>query len=103
MQVVRSVHSSAPSITRGKGVVDQLPAVRSGHLLDTALLTFQPGGGYERDKIGHSGEEMVYVMAGTVQLHFGDQISSFRKETWPCSGPRRRTRSATAPTSGRRC
>jgi mannose-6-phosphate isomerase-like protein (cupin superfamily)/DNA-binding XRE family transcriptional regulator len=74
VQVIRRVHATSPSVTRGKGVVYQLPGAGGGHLLQTAVLTFQPGGGYERDQIAHSGEEMVYVTIGTVQLHFGDQV-----------------------------
>jgi transcriptional regulator with XRE-family HTH domain len=74
VQVVRQAHSTSPSVTRGHGVLYQLPAAGGSHLLQTALLTFAPGAGYERDKISHTGEEIVFVTVGTVQLHFGDQV-----------------------------
>lgn len=74
VHVVRNAHATVAGITRGKGVIYQLPAAGGAHLLQTALLTFQPGGGYERDKIAHSGEEMVYVTLGRVQLHIGERV-----------------------------
>ena len=74
VQVVRRAHVVTPSVSRGKGVLYQLPAASHKHDLQTALVSFQPGGGFERDKISHAGEEVVYVLAGEVQLHFGDQV-----------------------------
>ncbi|MDX6535164.1 MAG: hypothetical protein QOF68_2908 [Gaiellales bacterium] len=74
VQVIRAVNASVPSVTRGKGVVYQLPGVGAGRLLQAAVVTFLPGGGYECDKIAHTGEEIVYITVGTVQLHFGEQI-----------------------------
>ena len=74
VQVVRRAHVVTPSVNRGKGVLYQLPAASHKHDLQTALVFFQPGGGFERDKISHAGEEVVYVLAGEVQLHFGDQV-----------------------------
>jgi quercetin dioxygenase-like cupin family protein len=55
-------------------VIYQLPAVSPHHLLQTALVSFQPGGGFERDKIAHPGEEIAYVLAGDIQLHLGDAV-----------------------------
>lgn len=74
VQVIRRAHVVTPSVSRGKGVLYQLPAASHKHVLQTALVSFQPNGGFERDKIGHPGEEVVYVLAGEVQLHFGDQV-----------------------------
>jgi quercetin dioxygenase-like cupin family protein len=74
VHVVRRAHAVTPGVRRGRGVIYQLPAVSPHHLLQTALVSFQPGGGFERDKIGHPGEEIAYVLAGDIQLHLGDTV-----------------------------
>ena len=74
VHVVRRAHATTPGVKRGKGVIYQLPAASHHHVLQTALVSFQPDGGFERDKIGHPGEEIVYVLAGEIELHFGDSV-----------------------------
>lgn len=89
IEVVRRAHATAPSMARGRGVVYQLPGAAPRRMLQPALLSFEPGGGYERDKIGHVGEEVVYVLLGDVELHFGEErielaqgdMAIFRTET----------------------
>jgi transcriptional regulator with XRE-family HTH domain len=61
----------APSVPRGHGTAYQLLGSPAGHDLQPYLLSFQPGGGFERDAIGHAGEEFAYVVFGQVELLHG--------------------------------
>jgi len=74
VEIIRQAHSTIPSINRGKGVVYQLFRTSTDSLLQTVLVTFAPGGGFARDKFAHTGDEVVYVLAGVVRMHFGDEI-----------------------------
>jgi transcriptional regulator with XRE-family HTH domain len=74
IQIIRRAHAVTPSVTRGKGVVYQLPGAKPERLLQPALLSFAPGAGYAEDKIGHVGEEMLYVLLGEVELHYGEEV-----------------------------
>ena len=63
------------SVPRGHGTGYQLLGAPAGHELQPYLLSFEPGGGFERDAIGHSGEEFAYVVFGQVELlHDGATI-----------------------------
>jgi hypothetical protein len=50
-----------PGAWRGHGVLYQL---LEGHAIQPYLLSFEPGGTYEDDKIAHPGEEFAYVLLG---------------------------------------
>jgi quercetin dioxygenase-like cupin family protein/DNA-binding XRE family transcriptional regulator len=72
-EVIRSV-ATVPGIVRGHGVRYQLLGASRGHALQAAILSFEPGGGYEDDKIGHPGEEFLYVVYGCVELLLGEDV-----------------------------
>jgi transcriptional regulator with XRE-family HTH domain len=71
-EVIRSV-ATVPGLLRGHGVRYQLLGSSHGHALQAALVSFEPGGGYEEDKIGHPGEEFLYVIYGSVELLVGNE------------------------------
>jgi transcriptional regulator with XRE-family HTH domain len=73
VEVLRGAAASAPGVRRGRGVLYQLLGASKGHQLQPYLLSFQPGGGYANDKIGHAGEEFAYVLQGEVDLLAGDE------------------------------
>jgi transcriptional regulator with XRE-family HTH domain len=72
-EVIRSV-ATAPGVRRGQGVLYQLLGPSQDHALQAAVVTFEPGGGYADDKIGHPGEEFCYVVYGCVELLLGDDV-----------------------------
>lgn len=72
-EVIRSV-ATVPGVLRGHGVRYQLLGSSQGHALQAAVVSFEPGGGYEDDKIGHPGEEFCYVVYGCVELLLGDDV-----------------------------
>lgn len=73
VEVFRSAAASAPGVQRGRGVLYQLFGAGQGHQLQPYLLSFQPSGGYEHDKIAHSGEEFAFVLQGEVALLVGEE------------------------------
>jgi transcriptional regulator with XRE-family HTH domain len=73
-EVFRRAAQSAPAVQRGTGVSYQLLGGASGHRLQPTLLTFPPGASYERDRIGHPGEEFAYVVLGEIELLLGDDV-----------------------------
>jgi quercetin dioxygenase-like cupin family protein len=72
-EVIRSVAAS-PGVRRGQGVHYQLLGSSRGHALQAAVVSFEPGGGYADDRIGHPGEEFCYVVYGCVELLVGDDV-----------------------------
>jgi quercetin dioxygenase-like cupin family protein len=72
-EVMRSV-ATIPGVRRGQGVRYQLLGSSQGHALQAAVVSFEPGGGYADDKIGHPGEEFCYVVYGCVELLLGDDV-----------------------------
>lgn len=72
-EVIRSV-AAARGVRRGQGVHYQLLGSSHGHALQAAVVSFEPGGGYEDDKISHAGEEFCYVVYGCVELLLGDKV-----------------------------
>jgi len=66
--------ATVPGVARGQGVRYQLLGASSGHALQAALVSFEPGGGYAEDMIGHPGEEFCYAVFGRVELLLGDQV-----------------------------
>ncbi len=72
-EIIRNCASRVRGVRRGRGVVYQLLGSADGHTLQPYLLSFEPGGGYEGDRIGHAGEEFAYVLQGEVELLVGDE------------------------------
>lgn len=72
VEVFRRAAQSTPAVQRGSGVSYQLLGAASGHRLQPTMLTFPPGASYERDPIGHPGEEFAYVVLGEIDLLLGD-------------------------------
>jgi quercetin dioxygenase-like cupin family protein/DNA-binding XRE family transcriptional regulator len=66
-------------VQRGKGVLYQLLGDGSGHLIQPYVLSFLPGGGFSRDRIGHPGEEFVYVVIGQVELLLGEDVNKLQQ------------------------
>lgn len=73
VEIIRNV-SSVPGVQRGRGVRYQLLGPSQGHTLQPAVISFEPGGGYEEDQISHEGEDFFYVVYGTVELLLGDDV-----------------------------
>lgn len=73
VEIFRDV-SSVPGVQRGRGVRYQLLGASQGHMLQPAVVSFEPGGGYEEDQISHAGEDFLYVVYGTVELLLGDDV-----------------------------
>jgi transcriptional regulator with XRE-family HTH domain len=68
VEIIRNCAASVPGVRRGEGVLYQLLGSGRDHTIQPYLLSFDPGGGYDRDKIGHPGEEIAYVLHGQVEL-----------------------------------
>jgi transcriptional regulator with XRE-family HTH domain len=68
VEIIRNCAAAVSGVQRGSGVFYQLLGDGHGHTIQPYLLTFQPGGGYDRDMIGHIGEEFAYVLHGQVEL-----------------------------------
>jgi quercetin dioxygenase-like cupin family protein/DNA-binding XRE family transcriptional regulator len=68
VEIIRNCAATVPGVHRGTGVVYQLLGNGRGHTIQPYLLSFEPGGGYDRDMIGHVGEEIAYVLHGRVEL-----------------------------------
>jgi transcriptional regulator with XRE-family HTH domain len=71
LEIVRNCTANAPGVQRGHGVVYQVVGTGKGHAIQPYFLSFDPGGGYGDDKIGHVGEEFAYVLQGEVELLLG--------------------------------
>jgi len=74
MEIFRQAATTVPPIERGDGVAYQLLGSPGSHRLQSTLITFAPGASYERDRIGHPGEEFVFVVLGEVELLIGDDV-----------------------------
>jgi transcriptional regulator with XRE-family HTH domain len=68
VEIIRNCAAAVPGVRRGTGVFYQLIGSGHGHTIQPYLLTFDPAGGYDRDMIGHPGEEFAYVLHGRVEL-----------------------------------
>lgn len=73
-EVIRRLGDESAGVERGSGVLYQLLGRRGTHMLQPFLVSFQPGGTYERDMINHVGEEFAYVLFGEVELLLGAEI-----------------------------
>jgi transcriptional regulator with XRE-family HTH domain len=74
VEIIRNCASRVRGVRRGQGVVYQLLGGGENHSIQPYLLSFEPGGGYERDMIGHPGEEFAYVLQGEVELLVADEV-----------------------------
>lgn len=68
VEIIPDCAATVAAVQRGQGVTYQLLGNGRGHTIQPYLLTFQPGGGFDRDMIGHPGEEFAYVLHGRVEL-----------------------------------
>jgi transcriptional regulator with XRE-family HTH domain len=68
VEIIRNCSSTVRGVRRGDGVLYQLLGSGHNHTIQPYLISFQPGGSYERDMIGHQGEEFAYVLQGEVEL-----------------------------------
>lgn len=68
VEIIPNCAASVAAVQRGTGVSYQLPGNGRDHAIQPYLLTFQPGGGFDGDMIGHSGEEFAYVLHGRVEV-----------------------------------
>lgn len=73
-EIFRRPATNVPAIERGAGVSYQLLGSPGRHRLQPTLVTFSPGASYERDRIGHPGEEFAFVVLGEVELLIGDDV-----------------------------
>ncbi|MBV9415624.1 MAG: helix-turn-helix transcriptional regulator [Solirubrobacterales bacterium] len=73
VEIIRNCAAAVPGVRRGTGVVYQLLGSGHDHTIQPYLLSFEPGGGYDRDMIGHPGEEFAYVLHGRVELMIADE------------------------------
>lgn len=74
VEVIRREDRAHASVRRGVGTIYQLLGSGHGHDIQPAAITFEPGGGYERDLMAHSGEEFAFVVLGDIELLHGDQV-----------------------------
>ena len=74
VEVFPAASARTPSVQRGSAASYQLLGRPGGHRLQPALLTFPPGASYERDPIGHAGEEFAYVVLGEIDLLIDDDV-----------------------------
>jgi len=74
VEIHRRNDSSTNSVRRGKGTHYRLLGAGGSHIIQGATVTFEPGGGYELDAMGHEGEEFVYVLYGDIELLHGDEV-----------------------------
>jgi quercetin dioxygenase-like cupin family protein/DNA-binding XRE family transcriptional regulator len=68
VEIIRNCSASVRGVRRGRGVLYQLLGSGHNHAIQPYLLSFEPGGSYERDMIAHPGEEFAYVLQGEVEL-----------------------------------
>jgi transcriptional regulator with XRE-family HTH domain len=73
VEIIRNCAATVPGVRRGSGVLYQLLGSGRDHTIQPYLLSFEPGGGYDRDMIGHPGEEIAYVLHGQVELLIEDE------------------------------
>ncbi|MBV9604205.1 MAG: helix-turn-helix transcriptional regulator [Solirubrobacterales bacterium] len=73
VEIIRNCAATVPGVRRGTGVLYQLLGSGRDHAIQPYLLSFDPGGGYDRDMIGHPGEEIAYVLHGQVELLIEDE------------------------------
>jgi transcriptional regulator with XRE-family HTH domain len=90
VEVIRRGSSAYASVRRGEGTIYQLLGSGHGHDIQPAALTFEPGGGYERDLMAHAGEEFAYVVLGEIELLHGDskhRLGPGDSVRFPCTVP----------------
>jgi quercetin dioxygenase-like cupin family protein/DNA-binding Xre family transcriptional regulator len=75
VEIIRGCAQSVPGVQRGQGVLYQVIGQGKGHAIQSYLLSFDPGGGFEDDMIGHAGEEFAYVLLGEVDFLFGNKTN----------------------------
>jgi transcriptional regulator with XRE-family HTH domain len=68
VEIIRNCAAAVPGVRRGTGVLYQLLGKGNDHAIQPYLLSFEPAGRYDRDMIGHVGEEIAYVLHGRVEL-----------------------------------
>lgn len=73
VEVTRRGDAAPPGIRRGKGTYYRVLGAGHGHSIQSASVTFEPGGGYEEDAMAHEGEEFVYVVYGDIDLLHGGE------------------------------
>ena len=73
VEVVRRGGAAHRSVRRGKGTLYRMLGAGHGHEIQPVAITFEPGGGYERDRMAHAGEEFAFVVLGDVELLHGDR------------------------------
>jgi len=74
LEIFTRIDRSRTSIQRGTGTTYQLLGSGHAHTVQPAIVTFEPGGGYEHDLMGHPGEEFAYVVLGDVELLHGHEV-----------------------------
>lgn len=74
VEIIRRGGEAQSGVRRGKGTIYRLLGSGHAHDLQPATITFEPGGGYERDRMGHAGEEFAYVVFGDIELLHGSQV-----------------------------
>lgn len=79
VEILRDAAGTTPAVSRGTGVLYQLLGPGSGHRLQPYMLSFEPGGGYGRDLMGHDGEEFCYVLVGAVHLLIAGEVHPLRQ------------------------
>lgn len=74
VEIFRQAAANTRPVRRGTGVYYQLLGKGQGHLVQATLLSFEPGGSYEGDRLGHAGEEFAFVVLGEVELLLGEDV-----------------------------
>jgi hypothetical protein len=66
VEIIRNCPATVSGVRRGEGVLYQLLGSGKNPTIQPYLMSFQPGGGYERDLICHPGEEFAWIGAATL-------------------------------------
>jgi transcriptional regulator with XRE-family HTH domain len=74
VEVFRRDGRAHPGVRRGTGTIYKLLGSGYDHDIQPATITFEPGGGYERDRMAHIGEEFAYVVFGDIELLHGTEV-----------------------------
>lgn len=79
VEIMEQCLSNTAGISRGKGTIYTLLGSGHNHRLQPYMISFEPGGGYDRDLIGHEGEEFTYVLIGAIDLTLGGEVYRLRQ------------------------
>jgi transcriptional regulator with XRE-family HTH domain len=76
VELIRRGGEAPGGVRRDNATICRLLGSGAGHVLQPATITFEPGGRYERDRIGNANGEFAYVVFGEIELRHGKRTYS---------------------------